>query len=251
MMLLGITGGIGHGKTTLAESISYIEPTAAHLESGVLISRVTDELNKHITEPYKPDDVDGINGWLSALPPILQRVVHVDTTLEAIKVTPEEVAEKPVEFEKLHEYLAALHVDPSLARQTIDARNKHLFRPILQWLGGHLVKKVHPGIWFDELVREANINDRNGIELNVIGGVRYPSDAAIIRRAGGTIIEIFRPGLEEKYITDPTERERSLVVPDITVINNGTTEDLPQLAATLLSYIRGGTAQSRYAVISE
>ena len=47
-------------------------------------------------------------------------------------------------------------------------------------------------------------------------------------------------------IQDPTERERELVEPDSTIINNGTVEDLYVRAATVLTDLRAERLAPEY-----
>ena len=64
MILIGITGSIGHGKTSLAEAFLKIEPSAIHDESSKLISEFANEAKKTIPYTF---DAQKINNWLSNL----------------------------------------------------------------------------------------------------------------------------------------------------------------------------------------
>ena len=41
MILLGLTGPIGHGKTTFADALAKIEPTTVHLETSITRAKRT------------------------------------------------------------------------------------------------------------------------------------------------------------------------------------------------------------------
>ncbi len=79
----------------------------------------------------------------------------------------------------------------------------------------------------------------------VILGLRYPSDADIVRSKNGRIIAITRP----QHIadnTDITEAQQSKIIPDIVVINGGTLEQLRAIAEALWNDIAAGTPKNSY-----
>ena len=234
-MIIGITGPIGHGKTTLANALETIEPSTKHFESSTLISHVIDRLHQELADKPTPSSIDSINDWLATLPDILEDIVHVRPEFSAIKVTKDEVFASPVEYDKLFAHLVSLKNNPGLAKQEITAQNKFEYRPFLQWIGGYLIARVSKGIWYDELIRQAQTAMAEGTKLCVMGGVRYPAEVDIIHAAKGTVIKIVRPDLKEIDITDPTERERNNIQPDTTVINDGSLEELQECAERILS----------------
>jgi hypothetical protein len=158
-----------------------------------------------------------------------------------------------------YEHSVRLTQNPELAEQAITAENKDHYRPILQWLGGYAVKKVSPTVWYDEIVRRIQAAQHGGAELSVVGGVRFPADAEVLRTTGATIVDILRPDVpaadihkqSAHYIgstnlTDPTERYRSRITYDTRILNNGTVEDLQALAPTFLNDLRSDNVRSLY-----
>ena len=243
MILLGITGAIGHGKTTLAEALLQAEPDAVHLETGMIVAEVADELHKNLEEIPSPDDLAAINDWLSCLPETLAQVTHKTCSISDLRLVSAEIASNPSLYEKLFTHLGNLKASPELANQSITTANKAQYRAFLQWLGGYLVKKVDTGIWYDELINRLNNTDK---QLGIISGVRFPSDGETIHNAGGLIVGITRPEMAETDAQDPTERERSMIQPDCIVINNAGVDQLALCAQKILNDIRAKALQKQY-----
>jgi hypothetical protein len=246
MILVGLTGPIGHGKTVLAEALGKLEPKSSHIETNLVISEVANGMHQALTQLPDPYNVESLNMWLEHLPRILKETVHVFCAFEQIKLIGDEVVTHPVEYQKLIMHVENLRRDPNLAKQTITQENKEVYRPFLQWLGGYLVQKVDTGIWFNEIVSRVHVFEHEGAELVTVGGLRFPKDGIILREAGGVVIKIYRPDHLQYDSLDPTERERSSLQIDSTVINNGTLEDIDVCAAKILADLRGGNLQASY-----
>lgn len=227
MIIVGITGGIGHGKTSFARFLADCSERHADWETSEVIGEVANGLRQSGRSHPKSADLTGINDWLGALPAVLYAAVHLDVPFEKLSLNKQRLKRTPENYTKLLEYLDLMQARPELTKARINSNNKTLYRPLLQWLGGYLVKTVDEGIWYDEIVRRIRLAQNKGTQLATVSGVRFPGDAERLRNAGGYIVEIKRPSLELKDTSDITERERTLVIADSTVINNG---DLRQLA---------------------
>lgn len=250
MIILGIHGAIGHGKTTFADQLRKIEPNSAPFESSGIISEILDALHDTLTLPYENDPVAFVNRWFMNLPPILSDYLQLEVTTAQLAFTAADVEAEPVRYQKLLEHAAKLQKDPSLASEKITPENKSVYRAGLQGLGGYLVAKVSPTIWYDEIVRRMKIEESNGLSLCVAGGLRFPAEAEVLRRANGVIVEIIRPDVPEQDSQDPTEVFRKRIVTDSQVINNGDQEQLAYLAPQILDDIRAGTLKPSYAAVS-
>jgi hypothetical protein len=247
MILLGITGPIGHGKTTLADMLAELEPSTVQTETSVVICEVVNELNKYwAADKPAPDNLESVNQWLSHLPAILEKVVHKHFRIEHFHIGPEFRQAEPEVYAKLWEYLTDCQQNEDLVNSPITAETKPHYRAILQWLGGYGVTKLDPGIWYDELLRRSKAAEDNGCRLFIIGGVRFLSDARSVRRAGGKIVEIIRQNTLQIDTDDPTEQERSRLNPDVRIDNNGTLADLRQKASRLLEDLKAQRLQSNY-----
>lgn len=246
MLIVGIGGPIGHGKSTFADELADLEPATVHFESSQIISEVADRLHKRLSSIPDPYNLDAINVWLRALPGILEDVVHVHCDFEQIKLQEEEVSMHPVKFQKLVMHMENLKRRPSLATTKITTVNKETYRPFLQWIGGYFVEKIHSGIWYNEIVRRIHAVDTAGAKLCIVGGLRYPSDAAIMRSAGATIVHIYRPGHIQSDMLDPTERERQNIQPDCTIMSTGSIADLRNTAEVFLDDLKNDSLQKIY-----
>lgn len=246
MILLGMTGPIGHGKSTFASALKELEPSSEHLESSLIIAEVANDMHAALGTIPDPYDIDSLNDWLRSLPAILLQRVNTRTTYEQIKLDPDEVEQHPIEYQKLIMHVENLQRQPELAKHAITRENKENYRPLLQWLGGYLVQKIDRGIWYNEIVRRVYKAESRGCKLCIVGGLRYPSDAAILRQAGAVIVKVYRPAHLQNDMLDPTERERENIRPDCTIASDGTVEDVKACATQILKDIRDGRLQLNY-----
>lgn len=246
MIIVGITGAIGHGKTTLANFLAKRATSHQHWETWEIVGEVAAGLRNATPLHPASDDIDAINRWLAPLPEILAATVHADVDFATIKLTPERCRRHPENYAKLIEYLDLMRAEPALQAGDITIANKQNFRPILQWLGGYFVVTVDEGVWYDEIVRRIRHAEQAGKQLATVGGVRFPGDAERLRNAGGVIIEIRRPEFGEADRQDLTERERALIIPDSVVINDGSLADLETCSAAVYEDLKIHALKPRY-----
>lgn len=247
MQIIGITGAIGHGKTSLAKSFLRQVKGSKHTESSYLISRVANELNKHyLTSQPRIDDLASINAWLSNLPDILRDVAHYEKEIPPIRVEQQHLLDKDPDFQKLGEYIRTVTENHALIAQDITEDNKESYRPILQWLGGYVTKHISPTLWYDELLRLGNQVEAEGCPLFVIGGVRFPSDGQVIHNAGGKVVAIERPNMKHQDKNDPSEAYRAMVPVDTTIFNDGALGALDHVVITVWKDLQNDDLQSRY-----
>lgn len=245
MILLGLTGAIEHGKTSLAQFLTESAIRSVHLESSDLIIEVADALRAGPVAHPKADDLAGINAWLAQLPKILKKHTHCNAPDDVFLITKKQLTAKLDAYQKLFEYFGLTDDWPALATGPIAGEVKQHVRPLLQWLGGYCVKNVSDIIWFDELIRR--VESSNDLELAVIGGVRFASDAGCIKTSEGHIICIVRPDTGAKDIGDLTERERSSIKADILVTNDGSLKQLEALAHKVYEDLLVGRVKGKYA----
>ena len=246
MIILGMTGPIGHGKTTFADALTLMEPSTVHLESSLIIAEVAYALQASLTDIPDPYNVDQLNNWLRALPSILLEILHVRCTFDQIKLDQKSMEEHPVEFQKLILHVENLQRRPELMNQQIYKENKESYRPLLQWLGGYLVQRIDSGIWYNEIVRCIRQAAAAGCQLCIVGGLRYPTDAAILRGAGAIIVKVYRPGHLQSDLLDPTERERQNIQVDCTIMSNGTVADVEVFARSFYEDLKANKLQHTY-----
>lgn len=245
--LLGITGAIGSGKSTLAELFGQMVENHAHYETYQLVAEIANRFNQLLEAELNfettTDDTELVNQALIWLPDIITEVLHHETTWNHLAITAKDLRTRPELYEKLFEYVNLVHTNLKLTEQTITAENKPTYRPLLQWIGGYFVAKISPTIWYDELFRRIQLHESRR-DLVIISGVRYRSDAAIVKEHGGRIIVVTRPGAENQQ--DVTEAERSSITPDITINNNGSLHELATLVETVWNDIAAGGPKKEY-----
>lgn len=251
MKLVGVTGAIHHGKTSLADSLQNLEPASEIMESSGLISEVANKwLAKLETIPEDSHDLNAINNWLKAFIPISQEHLHTDLDWDDIRLTDESCQSDPTMYVKLFNYLEQLKAEPERIKTPIDADNKTWHRPLLQWMGGYFAIKSD-GIWYREIALRAKQAETNGCQLFIASGLRFLSDEREVRKAGGIIIGVERPNAEELDIEDPTERERRQIHSDALVINDGNLEQLQICVGALWRDLKNSTLKKRYVATEE
>lgn len=239
MNTIGITGAIGHGKSTFAEALITAQPDIFYIESSHIISEVADEFHKQMPRPPQNNNIEWMNEWVQTLPGILKDTVSVDVLPDTLQFSEASVVNNPNMYLALYRHAELVTKDPGLAEQSINPENKSNYRSILQWLGGYAVKKVSPTIWYDEIVRR--VQDSNA-ETAIVGGLRFQSDELCLRKAfDTTIVDIYRPGAPEQSITDPTEAERSKIAYDVRIINAGSKQALQDIAPVFLDHLQDKT----------
>jgi hypothetical protein len=242
MIIVGLTGSIGSGKTTFADFLAGQFRHAKHYESWQLIAEVAESLRSNGAHP-DPNDVNAVNAWLMPLPEAIEEICHKRVAFGDIKLDPGVVRDS-AEYTKLFQYLELAQSRPELAEGPIDEARKEDLRSILQWLGGYLAAKCGGDIWYGEIIRR--IQAESGLELATIGGVRFLADAQCVRQASGMIIAVDRSGWTARDKTDPTERERARIQVDSIVYNDGALTQLQACAQEVASDLKGHNLLAKY-----
>jgi hypothetical protein len=246
MIIFGITGAIGHGKSTLAEAFGKVETQSRHLESFTVIAEIIEAWHAQTTKIPNPHELTEVNIWLALLPPILAQKLDENVNPARIAVTMNDIMAQPEHYEKLLIHIQNLQNNPGLLSSRITDANKEFYRPILQWLGGFMVSHIDAGIWYNEIMKRAELAKSEGILLCTIGGVRFPTDAEIVRKGGGKIILIHRPMIGEQDVSDPTERERIRIQPDIMILNDAGLAELVAIAQHIYNDVKLGKVAQQY-----
>ncbi len=246
--IIGITGAIGSGKSTFATFLSDLEPSHAVYETSGLIIELAADFNRALSGELAfettTNNVELVNQALIWFVESISEHLHTEATWNQLAITPHLQAAHPELFEKIFTYVDAAKAQPSLLDAAITAANKPTYRPLLQWLGGYLIARLHKTIWYDELFRRIDLHDSDK-NLVIVNGLRYPSDAEVVRLHGGRIIAVDRP-LNGADTTDMTEASRSEITPDCTVHNNGTPAQLQLLAEQFRSDMVVGKLRASY-----
>ncbi len=245
MKIIGITGAIGHGKSTLSNFLQQQDDNITVLETSSVIAEVANQLNSTLPEFIDPTDITAINKWLSEMPNILAGVAGKTIDPGLFIISYELINSNPTDFSKLISYINQLNDNPAMARQEINTDNKQQYRSILQWIGGYCATKLPGNIWYEELIRRANFAIKNGAKLVIIGGVRFISDADVIHSNGGIVVRITRP-TDVTDSSDPTEHESQTIKADTAVVNDGSLENLKIKATKLYQDILNDKIEKQY-----
>ncbi|MGH9857850.1 MAG: hypothetical protein ACRD4B_08405 [Acidobacteriota bacterium] len=241
-----MTGPIGHGKTSFSDALAELEPSNCHFETNQPIIEVANALHAALSTIPDPYDANALNVWLQALPAILLEATGTKCTFEQLQLEQDMIAMHPIDYQKLILHVENLQRNPDMAKQPINKINKDNYRPFLQWLGGYLVQKVDPGIWVNDIIRRVKEAAREGCQLCIIGGLRFPTDASLLRDEGAKIVKVYRPGHLQNDMLDPTERERDNILVDATIMSNGSIEELKRCAAKFLEDLKSDSLQKLY-----
>lgn len=247
-ILLGVTGAIGSGKSTFATFLAEAEPSHAIYETWHVVGEIATAFNQALKAELEfeisKNDLELANQALIWLPEAISDQLHFNLVWNQLAITKRDNLENPALYKKLWVYLRAARENPKILDTIITAENKETYRPILQWIGGYLVAKASKTIWYSEILRRIDLHEK-GTNLIIINGVRYPSDAEIVRKHGGKIVQITR-GDNEGDKTDPTEATRDEIKPDITVVNNGTLGQFEKIAIDLINDLATGNTEKFY-----
>jgi len=242
--LFGLTGPIGSGKTEFAKFVLHHAPTSAALfeVSDVIIevaNLLRQQLRQHPHSNLQPHDMYRALVAIANDSEVMQSVPDIGQRL-AFSPT---IDRHDALYEKLFVYLDQINANHSVLDIAITSSNKADFRPILQWLGNFFVTRVDKHLWLQEIFRHIELTQP---AIALVAGVRYPSDAAAIRTHGGQILTLVRPMHSITNAQDPTERDRGLIQPDITIVNSGSLAALEAMATRLLFDNASGNLRQIY-----
>lgn len=110
-------------------------------------------------------------------------------------------------------------VDRDLKESKLDRYPHQSPREVMQLFGTDAVRAIWPSAWVEAFLRRTNAGDKV-----VVTDCRFENEAEAIRSLGGKILRIERPGVG--CDDHASETEMAAIVPDVTVINDGTAESL-------------------------
>lgn len=123
----------------------------------------------------------------------------------------------------------------------IEAKKNPEFRGFLQWLGTEVGREmIHPDIWVLATMRDVHHHLSNGRNV-VITNCRFNNEAETIRKAGGRVYEVCRPGVgpANGHQSEAGISDRLL---SGSFFNSGTRDELQQKAVGLYDRIKDYTA---------
>jgi hypothetical protein len=139
--------------------------------------------------------------------------------------------------------MTQIAVQPSLLDEEVNPDSKEVYRSIMQWLGGYLLLKIDPLLWFKETLRRTE--GYTDAELFAITALRQPAEADYLHQLGGKVVLVERPNIYSDD-TDVTERRRFGINPDVRIHNNGDLEGLHITAVDFLDDLRQEKVKPEY-----
>lgn len=257
MIVIGLTGGMGQGKSTVGAKLRELAGVdyKADLEFSFPITEVANQWLSTWPEPLvlNPDQTieDLANKLIETLPAALDQWTGRSVSTDKLRVASRD------ESYKLHERLI-IYLHEWLALESEERKvqlplpivpvNKTLHRSLLQWLGGAMIELVHPNIWADVIDRRIKQLDGRGYSLVTVGGIRYQQDMTMIHNNGGLILRIVRPNTLTS--SDVTESAMQHVQADVELQNNGTLQDLELVVGELWQDLQAGKTKKQYTAAS-
>lgn len=119
-------------------------------------------------------------------------------------------------------------------KEVVDERWGMTPRQIMQRFGTEVGRSVHPDTWVYAWERAVEAWARSappaptGVRALCVSDVRFPNEADAIRRLGGKIVRVIRPGAIAPA-AHASERPDE-IAPDLVVVNDGTLDDLKRQA---------------------
>lgn len=251
-LIICMTGPIDSGKSQFCNLLRSLEPSSIGFESGELITEIANECNGYLLAESKglTEGDNFFSAFNNALSKLEQNHPQLFSEEIDINFSASDLLEYPEQFEMLQQYLEVVRMRPDILSLRITEDSKDLyFRPFLKWLGGYMVFKVSPTIWFDEIGRRI-LRFKPAPEIITVNALRYPTDESAMRTFAQTngyeciVIEMQRPGTSEG--DDVTEASRNEIHADSIVINNGSISDLAKTAQKVLHDHSKGRLKPEY-----
>lgn len=113
---------------------------------------------------------------------------------------------------------------------------KEKARPLYQFVGGHM-RGEDPNFWIDLAAQRMS-----AFSVTVMDDLRYENEAAFVRSTGGLIIQVIRPGHqnrltpEQRFHSSETEQEN--ITPDILFFNTNKEELEENVVMVVTAWLR-------------
>jgi hypothetical protein len=132
-------------------------------------------------------------------------------------------------------------------KETVDPRWGKTPREIMQFYGAEVVRSIHPDVWVRRAIDDHHYyTDRARQDRPRIGTVicdcRYQNEADAIRKAGGFLLYVVRPGIEDNEHSahsSEQEIERIGATAEIQLVNDGTPAELQARAVVAVRELLG------------
>lgn len=214
-IVIGLTGLAGAGKDTVADAL--VE------RAGFVKLAFADALREEIEEAYELERGDAL--------------LRDRTTKEA---PTERLALRwctDMHFVRAVYAAAAARGTPMTMEAMDDPRSP---RQILQWWGTEYRREMEPDYWTAVLSTRIATSIGQGQWRLVVTDCRFANEAAMLRRAGGELWQVFRPGLRPVEGGHVSQATGDALKPEHFIVNSGSIEGLGLQVLRLLVKRHGG-----------
>lgn len=258
MILVGMVGGARQGKSSVGEELRRLAgvDAKADLEFSYPIGQVADLWVKEWPPSVLESGLSTLEIANKLIPLIVDPVkVVTGQGVDPVKLLIQDTPESKEQSNRLLSYLEKF-IEAGDSRQDefptpITPENKVLHRALYQWIGARLIDEMDVGegkdVWVSVLEKRIVTLNERGYALVTVGGTRYPHQQDMIRRNGGLIVAVHRPGIAED--DDVTEQAEARKLADIAIENNGTLEELSAAVDTLYADLVAGTTKPNYSAV--
>ncbi len=254
MIVVGLTGGMGQGKSTVGQMLRELAKVdyKADLESSYPITTVANQWlstwPQSLVLAANETQIQLANRLIESLPPIIEEVTGKSTTAKVLQINEADSANVTL-HKRLLDYIGQWLEESEGERHDrlplpIVPQNKALHRALFQWLGGMAIELIYRPIWSDLLDKRIKQLAERDYKLVTVGGIRYDHDADMIQANKGVILKVMRP--HSAHSSDVTETSMSEVEADIVLHNDGTLAQLEWVVRQLWQDLQVGKPQAEY-----
>lgn len=258
MILVGMVGGARQGKSSVGEELRRLAgvDAKADLEFSYPIGQVADLWVKEWSPSVLESGLSILEIANKLIPLIVEPVKvvtgqDVDPAKLLIQNTPESKEQSNRLLRYVEKFIEAGEGRADEFPTPITPDNKVLHRALYQWIGARLIDEIDAGegkdVWVNVLEKRIITLKERGYALVTVGGTRYPHQQEMIRRNGGLIVVVHRPGIAED--DDVTEQIEARKLADIAIENNGTLEELNAVVDTLYNDLLAGNPKDKYTAV--
>jgi hypothetical protein len=248
-----LCGGGGLGKTTFAYPLlaaAGVDPDVGLAETSTPIVFFAEQARLHILDVLDTGDLLTAEAVDLVMAPALEWLAlatgdHYQIPTDAFRPDQLDKAQR----DALRQVFADVVANRAGYHQPVTVENKStLYRALLSatsvptlyaakaWLSDQ--GQDVSNIWVDYALftLDVHLQDNPGLPLQICSGARMPGDDQYARARNGLLLEVIRPGFGvQKLVTE----ERHFI-PDGVIVNNGTLDDLAQLAQEVWHRIQSG-----------
>lgn len=112
------------------------------------------------------------------------------------------------------------------------------YRSFLQGMGTDIMRTIYPNIWIEATLNEAP-------DDVIVSDCRFPNEQGYVESYNGIVVKVLRCGISSND-SHASEVEMESIVPDVTIVNDGSLEELRDKVNELAKDIVSCTVKAEY-----